>query len=192
MIKILLLLGKSCSGKTTIQRELAKLGLSPIVTYTTRPKREKEINGVTYNFISEDDFYLLKEKGFFATTSSYNVANGETWMYGTAIKDLADNKVIIINPKEFNDLYNLCLENICPVSYYINTSENVIWNRLLKRKDDINEAQRRIISDREDFYGIEQKVDFVLRNDGELKISTLADMIKYSYDKCLKKGGFGI
>ena len=183
MVKILLLLGKSCSGKTTIQRELTKLGLSPIVTYTTRPKREKEINGVTYNFISEDDFYLLKEKGFFATTTSYKVANGDTWMYGTTMKDLSDNKVLITNPKEFDDFRDLKLDNIHLVSFYINTNENVIWDRLLKRKDDIDEAQRRIISDREDFHKIEDKVDFVFKNNGEIEISTLAEIVKYSYEK---------
>ena len=42
---MLILLGKSCSGKTTIQKELSKLGMSPIIQYTTRPKRENEIHG---------------------------------------------------------------------------------------------------------------------------------------------------
>ena len=183
MITILLLLGKSCSGKTTIQKELKKIGLSPVVTYTTRPKREKEINGVTYNFISKDEFELLKDKGFFITTTHYNVANGDTWMYGTAKKDLSDNKVLITNPKEFDMLCKLNIQDIHIISVYINTSEYVIWDRLLKRKDNINEAQRRLVSDREDFLGIECDADFVFRNDGELKPKALADMIKYSYDK---------
>lgn len=182
---MLILLGKSCSGKTTIQKELVRLGVSPIVTYTTRPKRENEVNGITYNFVSKDDFELLKEKGFFITTISYKVANGDTWMYGTAKKDLSDNKVIIMNPKEFHELLSLKIDTIHPLSFYINTNENIIWDRLIKRKDNIDEAQRRIIADREDFSDIEQNVDFVFKNNGELKPRVLADMIKYSYDKCM-------
>lgn len=182
---MLILLGKSCSGKTTIQKELVRLGLSPIVTYTTRPKRENEVNSITYNFVSKEDFELLKEKGFFITTISYKVANGDTWMYGTAKKDLSDNKVLITNPKEFDMLCKLNIQDIHIISVYINTSEYVIWDRLLKRKDNINEAQRRLVSDREDFSDIEQNVDFVFKNNGELKPRVLADMIKYSYDKCM-------
>lgn len=178
-----MLVGKSCSGKTTIQKELVKLGLSPIVAYTTRPKRSREKNGVTYNFITEDEFTSLKDKGFFAETTSYQVSNGETWYYGTAKKDLGNDKVMITNVNNLNELKQLRCFN--PVIYYINTNEKIIWDRLIKRKDDIGEAQRRIISDREDFQGIEQKVDFVFRNDGQIKPSMLADMIKYTYDKCM-------
>ena len=185
MIKILLLLGKSCSGKTTIQRELAKLGFSAIVTYTTRPKRENEINGVTYNFISEEYFNVLKDGSFFATTSTYNVANGETWMYGTAMKDLADNKVIITNPKEFSELKNLKSDNLHPVSFYLSVNKGVIWHRLLNRGDSIEEALRRIDSDREDFLGIEHDVDIVIKNNGNVELDILANIIKYSYERII-------
>lgn len=179
--KILLLLGKSCSGKTTIQKELVKLGLSSIVAYTTRPKRENEVNGVTYNFTPESNFKLLESNGFFAETTSYKVANGDTWYYGTAMEDLSDRKVIITNPKGLKELNRST--NVHPISFYINTDEDVIWDRLLRRKDNIDEAQRRIIADRQDFDGIEQNVDFVFRNNGELEPRILADMIKYTYDK---------
>lgn len=39
---MLVLLGKSCSGKSTIQKELVRLGVTPILEYTTRPPRENE------------------------------------------------------------------------------------------------------------------------------------------------------
>ena len=90
-----------------------------------------------------------------------------------------------MNPKEFHELLSLKIDTIHPVFFYINTNENIIWDRLIKRKDNIDEAQRRIIADREDFSDIEQNVDFVFKNNGELKPRVLADMIKYSYDKCM-------
>lgn len=33
---MLILVGKSCSGKSTIQKELAKLGIKSVLEYTTR------------------------------------------------------------------------------------------------------------------------------------------------------------
>ena len=35
----MVLIGKSCSGKDTVVKELKKMGYESIVTYTTRPMR---------------------------------------------------------------------------------------------------------------------------------------------------------
>ncbi|MDU1583338.1 MAG: guanylate kinase, partial [Peptoniphilus harei] len=49
---IYLILGHSGSGKSTLRDELAKKGLNKIITYTTRPPRPKEVDGLDYNFIN--------------------------------------------------------------------------------------------------------------------------------------------
>lgn len=178
---MLILVGKSCSGKSTIQKYLKKHGIQPVLEYTTRPPRDGEIDNKVYHFVSEKDFMELKRKKFFAVTTSYKVSNGEIWNYGIALHDLSDEKMIVTNPiglkklKEFTNIY--------PVSFYINTDENVIWDRLLKRKDNIDEAQRRLIADKEDFIDIVDYVDFVFKNNGEIKPSILANMIKDTYEK---------
>lgn len=187
---MLILLGKSCSGKTTIQKELSKLGMSPIIQYTTRPKREGEIDGVTYNFVSDDDFIELENANFFIETSYYEVANGDIWRYGTAYRDLDDNKVLIANPSIMTKMVKLLCANINPVTAYINTNENIIWDRMMRRGDDIKEAQRRVVSDANDFYGIEENIDFMFSNNGEIKPDILAEMIKYSYE-CLRNSLIG-
>ena len=51
------ILGKTCSGKTTIVDELVKnYGFKKITTYTTRPMREGEINHKDYHFINNKEF----------------------------------------------------------------------------------------------------------------------------------------
>lgn len=182
---MLILLGKSCSGKSTIQRELINLGMKPILEYTTRPKRTGEADGEQYHFIMERDFRELKRNGYFAVNVSYKVLNGERWNYGVAKEDLSDNKVIITNPLVLGTLKNLT--GIHPIVFYIDVNENVAWERLLKRKDNIYEAQRRIISDRNDFKDIEQQVDFVFANNGVTSPVLLADMIKDTYKKHIEK-----
>lgn len=51
---VVILTGESCSGKDTIRRALEKKGYKNIVSYTTRPIRCGEINGVDYNFVGEE------------------------------------------------------------------------------------------------------------------------------------------
>ena len=57
---MLLLVGKSASGKDTVKKELIKMGMKAVVTYATRPPRNGEIDGVTYHFITKEEF-LNKE-----------------------------------------------------------------------------------------------------------------------------------
>ena len=58
---MLILVGKSSSGKDTIQKELIKLGYTPIVNYTTRPPRIGEVDGIAYHFVTQEEF-LEKER----------------------------------------------------------------------------------------------------------------------------------
>ena len=178
---LLLLCGKSCAGKDTIQKELIKIGMKSVVTYTTRPPRNYETDGITYHFISKDEFLKKKEEGFFAETTFYDVSTGDRWYYGSAVEDLSDDKVIIVNPhglKQFKKLPELN-----PISFYITAGEETIWNRLRERGDNAAEARRRLNVDDEDFKDIDKVVDFSFSNDLGLKPELLAEMIFYTYNK---------
>ena len=84
---MIILLGKTASGKDTVLNRLVKEhGYKKIVTYTTRPKREREIQDVTYHFIGEDEFKEKIESGFFLEYKEYRSAHG-TWYYGSAKED---------------------------------------------------------------------------------------------------------
>lgn len=181
MIFILLLCGKTCSGKTTIAKELKKLGLKEAISYTTRPPRKNEIDGITYHFITKEEFLEKEQSGFFAETTSYNVASGETWYYGSAIEDLTDDKVIIVNPYGLKQIRKI--KSLNPVAFYITADEETIWNRLRQRGDDSAEARRRLNADDEDFMDINKYVDFSFSNDLGLKPKILAEMIMYTYNK---------
>lgn len=54
--KIYVLMGASGSGKTTVGNYLKDLGIPEIISHTTRPKREGEIEGVTYYYVTEKEF----------------------------------------------------------------------------------------------------------------------------------------
>lgn len=178
---MLLLCGKSCAGKDTIQKELIKMGMKSVVSYTTRPKREHETEGVEYHFISTEEFLQREAEGFFAETTSYNVVTGEIWHYGSAVEDLTDDKVIIVNPHGLRQLKEI--PSLNPITFYITAGEETIWNRLRERGDKAAEARRRLNADDEDFAYIENDVDFSFSNDLGLKPELLAEMILYTYNK---------
>ena len=52
---ILAIVGVSGSGKSTLSAHLQKLGFIPIISFTTRPMREGETNGVEHWFVNEYD-----------------------------------------------------------------------------------------------------------------------------------------
>ncbi len=176
---MLLLVGKSASGKDTIQKELIKKGMQSVVSYTTRPPRKGEIDGVAYHFITKDEFLDKERQGFFAETTYYNVASGETWYYGSAAKDLTDDKVIIVNPEGLRQIQKI--KSLNTVAFYIMANEETIWNRMKQRGDDAAEARRRLNADDIDFIDITKDIDFAFRNDLGLNPELLAEMILYTY-----------
>lgn len=63
-----------------------------MVTYTTRPPRPDEVNGVDYNFISEEEFKKNIDDGFFMEHIEMN-----GFLYGSAKPGMLSNKTRIIN-----------------------------------------------------------------------------------------------
>lgn len=178
MISILILIGKTSSGKTLIKEKLIENGFSGITTFTNRPKRKGEKQDITYHFISEDDFKQKIEEGFFAEYKTYNTEFGK-WYYGSALEDLekADDKsVIILTPEGYRDVKrNLPNKNITAIYIYANIS--TIETRLIKRGDDEKEARRRIDHDNEDFKGIENEVDRIVYNNDGTDINEVVNKI---------------
>lgn len=165
---MIVLVGESASGKSSIERELVALGFNKIVTYTTRPMRKEDINGKTYHFISEEQFNDMVEKNLFAEHASYN-----GWQYGTAKEDCTDDKVVVLTPHGLRQLKkNIDLKII---SFYIKVPRRDRLIKILERGDDIEEAYRRNLSDVGQFDGIEDEVDYVIRNEGYKR--SIVDMV---------------
>ena len=184
MISILILIGKTSSGKTLIKEKLIEKGFTGITTFTSRPKRKGEKQDITYHFISEEEFKRKIEEGFFAEHKTYNTEFGK-WYYGTALEDLekADDKsVIILTPDGYRDIVEKLSNR--PTAIYIYANNATIKKRLLKRGDDKNEAQRRLEHDNEDFKGIENEVDRIVYNNDDSDIDDVVNKIlKFVEDK---------
>jgi guanylate kinase len=56
MNKLVLLIGASGCGKTTLGNHLKTLGVPELISHTTRSIREGEIDGVTYHYVTKKEF----------------------------------------------------------------------------------------------------------------------------------------
>ena len=179
MIRILIICGKTASGKNAVVNELVKKhGYHQVVTYATRPMRKGEKQDITYHFISDKEFKQKIEEGFFAEYKSYNTEFG-VWYYGTALEDLknADDKsVIVLTPAGYRDVRSeLHNENITCIYLYANNA--TLKKRLVKRGDDPKEADRRLAHDAKDFKNFEYEADRVVYNNYDEKLDDVLDKI---------------
>jgi len=177
---MLCLCGESGVGKDTLMKKLIeKYDYRRLVTYTTRPKRDGEVNGIDYHFVTPKVFHELCAGDFFAETTSYTVANGEVWEYGTAIKDVKDDTIVILNPHGLKELKKDKSLDIIAIHLFAPHGE--IWNRLRKRGDDSDEVARRMEADKKDFEDINEHVDLAINTDGRYSIDEMADLINQIY-----------
>ena len=89
MGKLIVLMGKSATGKDTIYKLLQadeSLNLQQLVPYTTRPMRAGERDGEAYHFVTEEEFHVLLERGRVIEHRSYNTIHG-LWRYFTVEDD---------------------------------------------------------------------------------------------------------
>ena len=174
---IYVLLGKTASGKDTIASKLAKKGLKRVVTYTTRPPRKGEKEGENYHFITNDEFERLISSGFFVEWRSYGTVDG-LWYYGSSVDsyDTDEDRIIILNPDGFHQIKKI-LEPEKVKSIYVYSNIETIKNRLKKRGDKKEEAERRIEHDLIDFKGLENEVDKIVYNNEDDNLDDVVQKI---------------
>lgn len=155
---MIVLVGESASGKSSIERNLVdNYGYKKVVSYTTRQPRQGEVDGIDYHYISESQFSNLQKEEFFAEIGEYN-----GWHYGTAKNDCTSDKVAVVTPHGLRQLKKI--PNLDIRAFYINVPRRDRLIKILQRGDNIEEAYRRSLSDVGQFDGIADEVDYIIDN----------------------------
>lgn len=161
MGKIFCIMGKSATGKDTIYKKLlqnSELGLRRIVSYTTRPIREGEKEGIEYHFTDVKNLELLEQQGKIIECRAYDTIHG-IWYY-FMVKDsqidLTQNDYLIIGTLEsyvkIRDYFGE--EHVVPI--YIDLEDGERLSRALEREKIQSEPKyeelcRRFLADCQDF-----------------------------------------
>lgn len=200
MEKIIYIMGKSASGKDTIYRKIKEyIDAESYVMYTTRPIRNGEIEGKTYNYITSEQMQEYKEgakKEKLIEHRSYITAHG-VWEYAT-INDgqfTGGKDIIMLGTLESYEKVNKYFKQenlkekykVIPVYVEVEDGERLI--RAIRReqqeeKPKYKELCRRFIADAEDFSeeklknaGIEKRF---LNNDFEECVAEILNYIGQS------------
>lgn len=167
---MIILVGKSCSGKDTVTKELIKMGYNKIVTCTTRPPRPGEVDGREYHFLDKMNFLTKIDCGSFAEYRIYETVSG-AWYYGSLLEDYSkSHSVIILTPDALEKVRNKINENVTVI--YLDVSNREIKRRMLNRDVDKTESKRRYKADKKDFRHISKKVDYIVHNENKTAFET--------------------
>lgn len=165
MNNIVLLGGIGVGKDYLLNKVIERYNLNKIVTDTTRPKRDGEINGITYNFIDNNKFEHNLKTDSYIEHQVYNTKYGD-WYYGTNKESIKQDNTIVILDKEGYLAYKELVPNC--ISFYIGCIDDTErFYRALKRLNsiemkDVEEVYRRIKVDENKFENVYNLVDFTL------------------------------
>lgn len=170
-----ILCGKSSAGKDKLQSIMEdKECFRSLVSTTSRPMRDGEVNGIQYNFTTREGFEKLIETDMLIEYRTYNVVNNgdaDVWYYGLPKQNLLENEnyVVVLDfqgAEEFTKYYGR--EN-CYIVYI--DVDDVTRTERAKKRGSFEQAEwnRRMIADEKDFpqEKIESLCDLVVENYGK-------------------------
>ena len=141
---LFLIMGESGSGKDTLVDGACKeLGLTKVVSYTTRPPRSED--EATHKFITLDEFNDLRRRRRLAAVSGF-----DGFMYGASYEDVAEADFYIIDPSGAQGFRYDRMKRFVEL-IYITAEEEVRRERMLQRGDGEEQTEQRIQHDRAAF-----------------------------------------
>ena len=131
---------------------------NPLISCTTRPKREGEVDGKDYYFISRETFEKMLLNGDFLEACVFN-----DWGYGTPMVQLVEDKINlgIFNPSGVEYLCDNPSIDLKVLYLIVDAKERLI--RQLKREEhpNVDEIVRRYTVDEKDFRYLLQEDDVI-------------------------------
>ena len=184
---LVLLSGVSGAGKDTVKQELIKRNknVESLPSYTDRAPRNNDIPGVTYNFVTTQEFERMIEQG-----ELYEYSKHHEHYYGTSKKLLNEkinNGTIIVKDIEVNGVENLLkiLKNDLEiVTIFLKVPKEELRKRLEAREDKQSPEEIELRLNRLEYE--ESKIgiyDYVIKNNNlEKTVNIIMEIIKSEYN----------
>ncbi|WP_273404171.1 guanylate kinase [Campylobacter avium] len=178
---ILLLSGPSGAGKSTLLSKLLedfKDELYFSVSYTTRAPREKEKDGINYNFISKDSFEKKIQNGDFLEHAKVHDN-----YYGTSLKEVLDalnaNKIVVfdIDVQGFMQVKNSLKDKLCSV--FVSTKDLfTLKQRLNNRATNDDNLKQRLHNASLEMNFLKEYDYFIINDDVNIAYDELKNIFK--------------
>jgi len=185
---LVILSGVSGAGKDTIKKELIKTidKIETMSSYTDRPMREGDVSGLTYNFVTTEEFEKMINNN-----ELYEYSVHHNHYYGTS-KNILNEKIkngkIIVKDIDVNgteELVNLFNNELKIVTIFLRVPKEELRNRLENREDKLDLKEIELRLNRFDYE--ESKIwiyDYVIKNDDlEKTTQIIKTIIEKEYEK---------
>lgn len=152
--KVIGICGEAGSGKDTFARALLEVmqmvGIAArnVVSYTTRPKRDYEVEDIDYHYIDREALVDLIYHGKILESAEFN-----GWFYATGIDDLDRNKIniAVLNPEGVESISAYSEIDLVVIRCVCSDKERLIRQLNREENPDIDEIIRRYKADKNDF-----------------------------------------
>ncbi|MBZ9689788.1 AAA family ATPase [Clostridium estertheticum] len=173
--RIICIIGKSGSGKTTVVKELERQGFNIIHSYTTRPMREDNEWGHTFvdaPFCFDDNYQLNINVIAYTFFNNYH--------YWAGREQIKDASIYVIDPKGVEYLRER-VKDIPIETVYFKCCERILVERMCSRGDSQQNIEQRISHDRLAFKDYEIISDNIVNCERDLK--DVIEEVKFIIDK---------
>ena len=146
MNKRIILVGRGTSGKDYLRKRFDARGYNYQISYTTRPPRDTEIDGIDYHFINDNDVARMTQNDEWNHLIFFN-----GWAYGTTKEQFHNTQyglfiftpeaVALIKPEDRKNSFII----------FLDPPDEVILRRLQERSMPGDTANRRFLADVEQF-----------------------------------------
>lgn len=149
-----LFIGRTASGKSSIAKAVCeKMGLTQVVSYTTRPMRKSEKNGSDHIFIEDEEVSQYEDD-----IAAYTKING--YKYFTTYDVIDKSDIYIIDPIGVDNLKIKCGDRYEFVEIYIRTPQDLSETRARIRGDKLKDFKQRWVSENQQFTDYEKRQTF--------------------------------
>lgn len=169
---IILLIGRSGSGKSTIAKELELYGYKQLPSFTTRPMRINEVDKVDHTFITAEQYLEYKSDNQISASTCFN-----GHLYGATKNMIYEYDTYVIDKDGLLELQQTMPEmNI--ISIYIKVPILSLITRMLRRGDSISNVISRLVNDYKMFKGAKKACKYKVRNSNFYKtVDKVLDII---------------
>ena len=129
------------------------MGLTQVVSYSTRPMRKSEKNGSDHIFIPDEDVARYEND-----IAAYTEING--FKYFTTYDVIDKSDIYVIDPIGVDNLKIKCWDRYEFVEIYIRTPQKIAEQRAKERGDKLKEFKQRWVSENKQFTDYEKNQTF--------------------------------
>lgn len=164
-IKVLAIMGEAGSGKDTVAAQLLEAcpeKCSNVVSYTTRPMRAGEKDGINYWYVDNESYLnMIKTEDMLESTCF----NG--WYYGTPLSAYSKSKVnvVVMNPEGVRALEVHPAIDLVVVRLKVSPKERLIRQLQREKDPNVEEIIRRWGTDKADFIDADALADIIYSNE---------------------------